>query len=301
MGFKENFLQRFKEVTKAFSAEDALGSVKNAGDNIFGFYSTSGGNGTTTLVVNIADALRYAKKRVAVIDFDLLHPQCFRYLLFNQEEPPLSMIDRWINTNTNISEFAGMSEDNFIAVFSARLENDVYELSELSIDAIKQFILDISKIYDFVLIDIHGDLNQECTVACAETCTEIFTLIRPTLGDLENAYKDNLCAINFSLGYCFTNLIQSPVHQLTISDAEIKEFDDISFKNIVNLPYVSAIPRVGQNYELFLLNSNGTDDASVAYRQAVKFLAELILNYHSGKTSAIQELNVNSDQDNREE
>ena len=281
MSFTERLLSQIKEVTKAFSADDAQSIVKHAGENIFGFYSPSGGNGVTTLVVNIADALRVAKKQVAVIDFDLMHPQCFRYLSNEQAEPPASMVDRWISPTTNLTEFAARSLDNYIAIYSARLEDDVYALAELDIEAIKQFITDVSRIYDFVLIDIHGDLNNEATVASIETCTEIFTVIRPTLGDLENSYKDNLCAANFSLGTRFVNLIQSPVHQLTLTDVELKELSDVPFKVITNLPFVNAISKVGQNYQLFLTSTIGTDNPSVVYRQSVKFLAELILNYHA--------------------
>lgn len=281
MGFKERLLSQIKDVTKAFSADDAQGIVSHAGENIFGFYSPSGGNGVTTLVVNIADALRVAKKQVAVIDFDLLHPQCFRYLSNGQEEAPASITDRWISPTTNLTEFAARSLDNYIAIYSARLEDDVYTLAELDIDAIKQFIQDVAKIYDFVLLDIHGTLNDEATVASLETCTEIFTIIRPTLGDLENAYKDNLCAMNFSLGARFVNLIQSPVHQLTLTDTELKELDDVPFKIITNIPFVNSITQVGQNYQLFLTSTIGTDNPSVVYRQSVKFLAEMLLNYHA--------------------
>ncbi len=281
MGFKDKLLSQLKTLTQAFSAEDALGRVQHAGENIFGFYSPSGGNGVTTLVVNIADALRIAKKRVAVIDFDLMHPQVFRYLSKDQEECPNSMVDRWISPTSNLAEYAAMSADSFIATYSTRLEDDVYALAELDIVTITQFIRDVAQIYDYVLIDIHGNLNQETTIAAMDTCTEIFTVIRPNSGDLESVYKDNLCTLNYNMGARFTNIVQSPIHQLSISKQEFDEYSDIPWKMITNVPYVSEVSFVGQNYGRFVSGDVGTSAPAVAYREAAKFLAEVILNYYS--------------------
>ncbi len=280
MGFKENLISQLKTLTQAFSADDALGRVKYAGENIFGFYSPSGGNGVTTLVVNVADALRVAKKRVAVIDFDLMHPQVFRYLSNGQEECPVSMLDRWIDTTSDLSEYATMSADSFIATYSARLEDDVYALAELDIVAVTQFIKDVSQIYDYVLIDIHGNLNQETTVAALDSCTEIFTVIRPSSGDLESVYKDNLCTTNYNMGARFTNIIQAPIHQISITKQEFDEYSELPWKMVTNIPYVSEVAFVGQNYGCFVTSDVGTSAPAVAYRQAVKFVAETILNYY---------------------
>lgn len=281
MGFISQLKDQLTQTAKAFSFEDAIGRVENAGENIFGFYSPTGGNGVSTIVANVADALRLARKRVAVIDFDLMHPSQFRYLSHEQEEVPRSMVDAWIDTTVGASEFSAASSDNFIAIFSTRLEDDVYALAELDIVRISQFITDISMMYDYVLLDMHGDLNSEPVVASLDTCTEVFTVIRPTLGDLEAVYKDNMCAINYNLGARFVNIIQSPVHQLTLTQQDFKELDDIPWKLITNFPYVNAVSQVGQNYGLFATGSIGIDTPSVSYRQSIKFLAELILNYHS--------------------
>lgn len=280
MGFFERVAEQLKDTAKAFSPVDALGQVKHAGENIFGFYSPTGGNGTTTLVANIADALRVAKQRVAVVDLDIMHPQLFRYLSNQQEEPPRSLADKWIDPTAGLSEFSAISLDGFIAVFSMRTEDDVYVLAEFDRVAISQFLQEVSMIYDFVLIDMHGDLNKETVVASMEACTEIFTIIRPTVGDLECVYKDNLCAYKYNIGARFTNIIQAPVHSLTLGKQEFDELNDLPWKMVTNIPYVNSVSQVGQNYGLFATSTIGTDAPAVAYRQAVKFLAETLLNYH---------------------
>ena len=281
MGFFDRVAEQLKDTAKAFSSVDALGQVKHAGENIFGFYSPTGGNGTTTLIANIAEALRVAKQRVAVIDLDVMHPQLFRYLSNQQEEPPRSLADKWIDPTASLSEFSALSQDSFIATFSMRTEDDVYVLAEFDRVAISQFIQEVSMIYDFVLIDMHGDLNKEPVVASMEACTEIFTILRPTVGDLECVYKDNLCALNYNLGARFTNIIQAPVHSLTLGKREFDELNDLPWKMITNIPFVNAVAQVGQNYGLFVTSTIGTDAPSVAYRQAVKFLAEMLLNYYN--------------------
>lgn len=281
MGFFDRVAEQLKDTAKAFSSVDALGQVKHAGENIFGFYSPTGGNGTTTLIANIAEALRVAKQRVAVIDLDVMHPQLFRYLSNQQEEPPRSLADKWIDPTASLSEFSALSQDSFIATFSMRTEDDVYVLAEFDRVAISQFIQEVSMIYDFVLIDMHGDLNKESVVASMEACTEIFTILRPTVGDLECVYKDNLCALNYNLGARFTNIIQAPVHSLTLGKREFDELNDLPWKMITNIPFVNAVAQVGQNYGLFVTSTIGTDAPSVAYRQAVKFLAEMLLNYYN--------------------
>lgn len=281
MGFFDRVAEQLKDTAKAFSSVDALGQVKHAGENIFGFYSPTGGNGTTTLIANIAEALRVAKQRVAVIDLDVMHPQLFRYLSNQQEEPPRSLADKWIDPTASLSEFSALSQDSFIATFSMRTEDDVYVLAEFDRVAISQFIQEVSMIYDFVLIDMHGDLNKEPVVASMEACTEIFTILRPTVGDLECVYKDNLCALNYNLGARFTNIIQAPIHSLTLGKREFDELNDLPWKMITNIPFVNAVAQVGQNYGLFVTSTIGTDAPSVAYRQAVKFLAEMLLNYYN--------------------
>ncbi|MEG2263364.1 MAG: division plane positioning ATPase MipZ [Clostridia bacterium] len=279
MGILDKLSKPIVDAAKIFSYVPDIRRNLSVGENIFGFYSPSGGTGVTTLVANIATALGATGKSVAVIDCNLNHPQLYRYLTKDRMPPSLSLTDRWINTAAPIMEYAAYSEDSMIATFSTTMSENIADLSQFSDEVISKCYREIAMLFDFVLIDMHGGLNDEPVFSALSVCSKIITLVRPIDGDIESVYKDEMTVLRYNFGTRFTNLVQCLVRDFAYRAKDLKEDTDLDFTILANIPYCPFVERVGANYDVFVKSKLGTDDASQQYRDAVKHLAEVILNY----------------------
>lgn len=283
MGLFDKIRQPLVDIAKSFSYDPEIKAITNSEENIFGFYSPSGGVGVTTLVANLAATIAASGRAVAVFDCNLMHPQLFRYLAKEQLEPPTSIADRFVNTAAPLMEFAAFAEKDELAVFSTRLGDVPADISQFDVKVIEAFYRELGESYDYVLIDMHGTLNDETVFAAASVCGKIFTLMRPLEGDCDSVYKDELVAISNQFGSRFLNIIQSPVYDFVFKAQDLKERMEMEPIVIANLPYCQYVARVGANYEVFVKTTAGTDVASQQYRDAIKHIAEVIVNYCEGE------------------
>lgn len=244
-------------------------------DNIFGFYSPTGGTGVTTLVANVAVLLANQNLNIAVVDFDLYYPSLFRFLLEEGELVENNLVDMFITSGANIPEFATSTKYPTLTLFSNRLDVGVHQLAELDIVNICQFLKNLAALYDYVLIDFKGNMNQESVMAAFEECYQVFTLTTPSVDSIERVYKDNSILASYDFGPKASHIVQAMVRD---DGYTAEDFKANGMELIENLPYSLVVQKVGANHGIFISGNYGGDQPSQLYRDSVKHIAELILN-----------------------
>lgn len=265
---------------KMFSGEEKPQLITPEVNNVFGFYSPTGGVGSTTLIVNLATVLA-SHKKVAVLDLDLFHPALFRYFIVDGggEEYKLQhdIYDKFVAEGGAIINYGHRTCVPNVTLFTTMPEADIPRYCKMDYHGICTCIKDLSEAYDYVLVDIKGTLVQESVLAAIETSTRIYTLIRPNAADLENAYKDTAILSLYSFGAKTKNLIQSPVGARPMDATEIKR--DYNLDSILAIPYVRKVEEMGYNYDIFVRADGGSDKAAKRYIACVTWLAERIANF----------------------
>lgn len=246
--------------------------------NVFGFYSVSGGVGITTMVVNLATMLAQHKK-VAILDLDVLHPSVYHYLVQPDKNGLYISQDITEKFNAAGADIVKYGTDTIIhnvKLFSCLPEGDVTKYCDLDYEAIRACIADLSRIYDYVLIDIKGNLMQETVVAAIEECTRIYTFIRPWMSDVIRVRKEIALLKRYGFGSRLKNIIQAPISGAPIEPSILKE---AGLDLVMNIPYVKKVEDVGFNFGIFINTDGGSDKYAKNYIQCVAYLAERIANY----------------------
>lgn len=288
MDVKKQIAKPIIDFFKIFSGEEKPQLTIPEVNNVFGFYSPTGGTGVTTLVVNLATVLA-SHQKVAVLDLDLFHPALFRYLIIEDGDEDAKLqhdvYDKFITEGGNIVSYGHKTCVQNVTLFTTLPEADILRYCKMDYHGICTCIKDLSKVYDYVLLDVKGNLVQESVIAAIETATRMYTLIRPNVADLENAYKDVSLLSLYSFGAKTKNLIQSPVSDAPMDAAEIKK--DYNMDSILAIPYVKKVEDMGYNYDIFVRADGGSDKAAKKYISCITWLAERIANY------GLEEVSVN--------
>lgn len=265
-------------VFQTFSGEQQNELYVPAITNVFGFYSVSGGVGVTTTVVNLATVLAQHKK-VAILDLDLLHPSVYHYLvkpgndgLYIHED----ITEKFNAAGTDIVKYGTDTVIHNVKLFSCLPEGDVIKYCDLDYDAIRACIADLSRIYDYVLVDIKGDLLQETVVAAIEECTRVYTFIRPWMSDVIRVRKEMALLRRYGFGSRLKNVIQSPVSESPIDPSILSE---AGITHVLSIPYVKKVEAIGFNFGIFVNADGGSDKYAKNYIACITYLAERIANF----------------------
>ena len=286
MDIKKQLLQPLMSVLKTFSGDETTDPRKAIqATNVFGFYSPTGGTGVTTFVVNLATVLAEHAK-VAVLDLDIFYPSAFRFLLSETDENSslhLDVFDKFLASGSDVVSYGHETRVPNVTLFSCLYDADITKYCDINMDGVYECIRQLSQIYEYVLIDINGYLNDEATLAAIESCTRVYSFIRPSSSDLERIYKDTLLLTRYGVGAKTKNIIQTPVGESTLDPQEII---DAGLLPVMNIPYVKTVENVGYNFDIFVKVDGGSNKASRTYIECCKYLAERIANY---------EIEVNAD------
>lgn len=278
MKLMEQLISPIVEVFQSFSGEQRNELNVPAITNVFGFYSPSGGTGVTTFVVNLAAILAQHKK-VAIIDLDILHPSLYHYLVKPDDKGVFiheDVTEKFMVAGADVVKYSTDTVIRDVKLFSCLPEGDIVKYCELDYNAIRSCIADISRIYDYVLIDIKGNLMQETVVAAIESSTRVYTFIRPWMSDVIRVRKEIALLKRYGFGAKLKNIVQCPVSSSPIDAGVLKEAGLVS---TLGVPYVKKVEDVGFNFGIFVLADGGSDKYAKNYISCVTWLAERIANY----------------------
>lgn len=277
MDIKSQLLAPVVEVLKTFSGEQKTNLTPGGFQNVFGFYTPSGGTGVTTFIANLAVVLATHKK-VALLDLDIYYPSLFRFFMTEEDENHslrFDILDKFLAEGSSVTGYGHATSIPNITLFSANPDNDITRLCNINVSGVKTCIRELSAIYDYVLIDIKGNLNQETVAAAIENSTRVYSFIRPSVADIERICKDTEILKCYSFGAKTQNIILSPVTE----SLDAKELEEYGLKLVMSIPYVKQVESVGYNYDLFTVVDGGSNKAAITYIQCCQYLAERIANY----------------------
>lgn len=264
-------------VFKTLSGDQVKPLTPNRFQNVFGFYSPTGGTGVTTFIANLAVVLA-SQKKVALLDLDLYYPSLFRFFMKeDSEETTLryDILEKFLAEGNDVSNFGHETSVPNVTLFSAAPEADITRLCNISISGVKTCIQELSASYDYVLIDIKGNLNQESVTTAIENSTRVYSFIRPCVSDIERICKDTDILKTYSFGAKTQNIILSPVK----TPFDGNSLEEYGLKFVLSIPYIKQVEDVGYNYDLFVNVNGGASKSSQAYIQCCQYLAERIVNY----------------------
>jgi pilus assembly protein CpaE len=181
----ENDLRAAAE--KVFKLKSARKELLEGGGKIVSVFSNKGGNGTTTIAVNLADALvRYDKKKVVVVDLALASGDVTTFFNVN---PAYSILD--------LAKNAEKADYDFLHTLLLKHSSGVYILADppmiedadsISAGQVKVILATLRSMFDIIIVDTSHHFEQR-TLTALEASDVILLVTLLNLPSLKNTKK----------------------------------------------------------------------------------------------------------------
>ncbi|HSG27428.1 MAG TPA: AAA family ATPase, partial [Candidatus Krumholzibacterium sp.] len=172
---------------KVYKLKAARLDKKPEGGRIVSVFSNKGGNGTTTIAVNLADALvRYHGKKVAVVDLVLSHGDVTMFFNVN---PSYSIID--LARNSQKADY------DFLHTLLVRHSSGVYILADppmiedaelISATQVREVLNTLRSMFDYIVVDTPHQFDER-TLTALEMSDNILLVSLLNLPSLRNTQK----------------------------------------------------------------------------------------------------------------
>ena len=182
---KENDLRAATE--KIFKLKAARKEHHGSGGKIVSVFSNKGGNGTTTIAVNLADALvRYHGKKVVVVDLALAYGDV---TLFFNVNPTYSILD--------LAKNAEKADYDFLHTLLLKHSSGVYILADppmiedadsISAIQVKEMLSTLRSMFDVIIVDVSHQF-EERTLTALEVSDIILLVTLLNLPSMKNTQK----------------------------------------------------------------------------------------------------------------
>jgi pilus assembly protein CpaE len=172
---------------KVFKLKDARKESPGRGGKIVSIFSNKGGNGTTMIAVNLADALvRYHGKKVVVVDLVLAHGDVTMFFNVN---PSYSIMD--------LAKNAEKADYDFLHTLLMKHSSGVYVLADppmiedaesISARQVKEMLSTLRSMFDVIIIDTAHQFDER-TLTALESSDVILLVTLLNLPSLKNTQK----------------------------------------------------------------------------------------------------------------
>ena len=172
---------------KVYKLKAARLEKKPEGGRIVSVFSNKGGNGTTTIAVNLADALvRYHGKKVAVVDLVLSHGDVTMFFNVN---PSYSIID--------LARNAQKADYDFLHTLLVKHSSGVYILADppmiedaelISPTQVREVLSTLRSMFDYIVVDTPHQFDER-TLTALEMSDTILLVSLLNLPSLRNTQK----------------------------------------------------------------------------------------------------------------
>jgi pilus assembly protein CpaE len=172
---------------KVYKLKAARMEKRPEGGRILSVFSNKGGNGTTTIAVNLADALvRYHGKKVAVVDLVLSHGDVTMFFNVN---PSYSIID--LARNSQKADY------DFLHTLLVRHSSGVYILADppmiedaelISPTQVREVLGTLRSMFDYIVVDTPHQFDER-TLTALEMSDNILLVSLLNLPSLRNTQK----------------------------------------------------------------------------------------------------------------
>ncbi len=151
---------------------------------VFTVFSAKGGQGKTTMAVNLAAALADKGKKVAIVDLDLQFGDVPTYMDIEPRETMVELLqDNYTLTIDTIRSYMVMHSSG-VHVLCAPKSPEYSEM--ISAKRIQNLLSTMRSYYDFVILDTASVFN-DVTLTAIEASNKVFLLTAMDLASLKNA------------------------------------------------------------------------------------------------------------------
>lgn len=174
-------------VEKVYNLKAARKEHQGGGGKIVSVFSNKGGNGTTTIAVNLADAMvRYHKKKVVVVDLALASGDVTTFFNVN---PAYTILD--------LAKNAEKADYDFLHTLLLKHSSGVYILADppmiedsdsISAGQVKEILSTLRSMFDFIIVDTSHQF-EERTLTALEASDTILLVSMLNLPSLRNTKK----------------------------------------------------------------------------------------------------------------
>ena len=174
-------------VEKVYKLKSARKEHQGGGGKIVAVFSNKGGNGTTTIAVNLADALvRYHNKKVLVVDLALTSGDVTTFFNAN---PAYSILD--------LAKNADKADYDFLHTLLLRHSSGVYILADppliedadsISAGQVKEKLSTLRSLFDVIIVDTAHQF-EERTLTALEASDIILLVTLLNLPSLKNTKR----------------------------------------------------------------------------------------------------------------
>jgi len=174
-------------VEKVYNLKSARKEPQGGGGKIVALFSNKGGNGTTTIAVNLADALvRYHKKKVVVVDLVLASGDVTTFFNVN---PVYSILD--------LAKNAEKADYDFLHTLLLKHSSGVYILADppmiedadlISARQVKEMFSTLRSMFDVIIVDTSNQF-EERTLTALEASDIILLVTLLNLPALKNTKR----------------------------------------------------------------------------------------------------------------
>ena len=200
---------------------------------IVAVFSNKGGNGTTTIAVNLADALvRYHGKKVAVVDLVLAHGDVTMFFNVN---PSYSILD--------LAKNAQKADYDFLHTLLVKHSSGVYILADppmiedaeqISAGHVKDVLNTLRSMFDYIVVDTPHQFDER-TLTALEMSDTILLVSLLNLPSLRNTQK---CLSLFGRIGLRDERVRLVLSRYLANDEIPKD----SIEGILNCPVFFAVP-----------------------------------------------------------
>jgi pilus assembly protein CpaE len=181
----ENDLRAAAE--KVFKLKSSKEAPRRSGGRIVSVFSSKGGHGTTTIAVNLADALsKNHGKKVAVVDLVLAHGDVATFFNIN---PNYSILD--------LARNAQKADYDFLHTLMVKHSSGVYILADpptiedseqISAVQVREVLLTLCSMFDYIVVDTPHHFDER-TLTALEMSDTILVVSLLNLPSLKNTQK----------------------------------------------------------------------------------------------------------------
>jgi pilus assembly protein CpaE len=203
------------------------------GGKILSIFSNKGGNGTTTIAVNLADALvRHSGKKIAVVDLVLSHGDVTMFFNIN---PSYSIMD--------LAKNAEKADYEFLHTLLVRHACGVYvladpplveEAEQISASQVRDVLNTLRSMFDYIIVDTPHQFDER-TLTALEMSDIVLLVSLLNLPSLKNTQK---CLELFSRIGLRDERVRLLLSRYLPNDEIPKE----SIEGIMNCPVFFSIP-----------------------------------------------------------
>ena len=181
----ENDLRAAAE--KVFKLKEARKEHQESGGKVVAVFSNKGGNGTTTIAVNLADALvRYHGKKVVVVDLALASGDVTMFFNVN---PAYSILD--------LAKNAEKADSDFLHTLLLKHSSGVYILADppmiedgesISAGQVREMLSTLRSMFDVIIIDTSHQFDER-TLTALEVSDIVLLVTLLNLPSLKSTQK----------------------------------------------------------------------------------------------------------------